>query len=576
VYRRAAPAGERRIDLMKSLTLPRPLLSRLTFQDALFWCVAAVVSLAILLPASMSVFAAFTDKGAFSFAGVSRVINHPSILTEIRTTLIFAGGSTLGATLIGVGLAWINARTDVPGRRMLEALCVIPLFMSAFVGAIAWRLMLVPRAGLVSRALTDWGVPPELLPNIYSLTSMCVIQSIFYSPFMYLYAVASFRQMDPSLEEIARVHGAGQWQTLRRITLAINAPALLSGMVLVFVFSVGTLEIPMALGVAGGNYVLATRIWQLLNDFPQDIPMAATLGLITILFAAAGIYAQRLILGSRRFTTVTGKAFKVRRIALGKWRWPAFALAFSYVLIAVIAPLIVLVMVGLQKFWTGSFTLEQLTFDNFYSVMFQYDVTRRAIVNTFVTCGIAATISVVLAVILTQTRSRRGDAVIGFMVILPIAIPGAVFGMMVLFTFVRSPIYNTLWILIFAYVVGYLYLAYRTIHSVKMTLHDDLEQSARVHGATWWKATWNIVIPLLRPGIFSAWLMSFVIFVREFSSVMFLYTNGTEVMSVVFFMLMERHSARLAALMVVQTVVLLVVMAIYQKVNARMEGASAA
>ena len=547
----------------------RQFLSGLSLERSVFWLTATLIGLAILYPASMSVYAAFTEKGEFSLGGFQRMIEHPSVGREILTTIIFATGATLGATLIGVPLAWINARTDVPGRRLLEVLCVIPLFISAFVGAMAWRLLLVPRAGMITRLLTDWGWPPELLPDVYSITSMIVIQSIFYSPFMYLYAVASLRQMDPSLEEVARIHGANNWQTFWRITIAVNAPALLSGMVLVFVFTVGTLEIPMALGIAGGNYVLATRIWTLMSDYPQDLPLAAVVGLIAILIAGTGIFIQRRIIGHRQFTTVTGKGYRAKRIKLGKGRWVAFGLVLSYVLIAVIAPLVVLVLVGLQKYWAGVFKMELFTLDNFRSVLFEYDVTRRAIANSLIACSAAATIAVLMSTFLSQTRSRTGESLLGLLVLLPIAIPGAVFGMMVLFAFVRTPIYNTLYIIIFAYVIGYFYLAYRTIHSVRMSVHDELEQSARLHGANWWQSTWRILLPLLKPGIFSAWLMTFVILVREFSSVMFLYRNGTEVMSVVFFLLMERHSARLAAFMTIQTVLLLLVMVIIQRISYR-------
>ena len=408
-----------------------------------------------------------------------------------------------------------------------------------------------------------------MLPDVYSLSSMIVIQSIFYSPFMYLYAVASLRQMDPSLEEVARIHGAGLWQTLWRVTLFLNGPALLSGMVLVFVFTVGTLEIPMALGIPGGNYVLATRIWTLMSDYPQDLTMAASLGILAILIAGTGIWIQRRILGDRKFTTVSGKGFRVKRIKLGKWRWVAFGTVLSYITIAVIAPLVVLVLVGLQKYWAGAFRLDLFTLDNFRSVMFEYDVTRRAIVNSLIGCSAAATIAVFMSAVLSQTTSRRGESLMGLLVLLPIAIPGAVFGMMVLFAFVRTPIYNTLYIIIFAYVIGYFYLAYRTIYSVRLSIHDELEHSARIHGATWWKSNQKILLPLLKPGIFSAWLMTFVVLVREFSSVMFLYRNGTEVMSVVFFLLMERHSARLAAFMVIQTAILLLVMVIFQRISYR-------
>ena len=543
--------------------------NRVRMEEWAYWAVVALISVAILYPVSMSINAAFVEDGKLSLGGFGRILDHPSVGKEIVTTIIFAIGATFGASLIGVPLAWINARTDVPARRLLEILCVIPLFISAFVGAMAWRMLLVPRAGMITKALTGWGWPPELLPDIYSLTSMIVIQSIFYSPFMYLYAVASLRQMDPSLEEAARIHGASHWQTLLRVTLAVNAPALLSGMVLVFVFTVGTLEIPMALGVPGGNYVLATRIWTLMSDYPQDLTMAASLGILAIMIAGTGIWLQSAILGNRKFTTVTGKGYRAKRIKLGKLRWVAFGIVFAYVMIAVILPLIVLALVGLQKYWAGTFKIELFTWDNFRSVMFEYDVTRRAIINSLLACSIAATIAVFFSTVLSQTRSRRGEAMMGLLVLLPIAIPGAVFGMMVLFAFVRTPIYNTLNIIIFAYVIGYFYLAYRTIYSVRLSIHGELEQTSRIHGASWWNSTRLIILPLLKPGIYSAWLMTFVILVREFSSVMFLYRNGTEVMSVVFFLLMERHSARLAAFMIIQTVLLLIVMAIFQRVSYR-------
>ena len=120
-----------------------------------------------------------------------------------------------------------------------------------------------------------------------------------------------------------------------------------------------------ALGITGGNYVLSTRIWTLMNNLPQDIPMAAVLGLISILIAATGIWLQRRILGDRKFTTVTGKGYRARRITLGKWKWVAFGFSFTYVIVAVVAPVIVLVLVGLQKYWGGAFSLDLFTLDNF-------------------------------------------------------------------------------------------------------------------------------------------------------------------------------------------------------------------
>ena len=557
---------------IESPPIMRRILPKISIELSAFWVTAALMTVAIMFPVAMSIDAAFRIDGAFSLEGFERLFRAPRIGRIFTTTLIFSAGATVAAAAIGVTLAWVVARTDVPARRFLEIMCVVPLFMSAFVGAIAWRLILVPRAGMLTRILTDWGYPIEWVPDVYSLTSMCVIQGVFYSPFMYLYAVASFRQMDPSLEEVSRIHGASGWQTLRRVTLPINGPALLSGMLVVFVFSIGTLEIPIALGVPGGNYVISTRIWTLLRDFPQDVPQAMALGFLAIMMAGAGIWLQKRLLGNRKFTTVTGKGYNSRVIELGKWKWPTFAAVFSYVVIAVILPIVVLLLIGLQRTWRGRWHPELFTLDNFYSVAFLMDVTSRAIVNSLIACTIAATIVVLIATILSQTKSRSAEAWMGMLVLMPIAIPGVIFGVMVLYAFIRTPMYQTLSIIIFAYVIGNFFLAYRIIYSVRLSIHPELEQSARIHGASWWRSTYLILMPLLRPGIFSAWLMSFVIFMREFSSVMFLYWHGTEVMSVVFFLLMERHSARLAAFMIIQIALLLVVMAIYQRVNRRASG----
>ena len=465
------------------------LVKNISLERSLFWITAALMFAAIIYPASMAIRAAFFENDVFTLIGFQRILELDTFYSDISNTLLFSAGSMFGATIIGVSLAWVNARTDVPGVKAIEVFCVIPFFMSAFVGAIAWRLLFVPNAGMISMFLLNHGVPAILLPDIYSLGSMIFIQSVFYSPFMYLYAVASFRQMDPTLEEIARIHGAGNWSTFRKITLSVNGPALLSGMILVFVMSVGTLEVPMALGSAGGNYVLSTRIWALMNNMPQDVTAASALGMIAILIAAIGIVIQRKLLGNRKFTTVTGKGYKSKRISLGKWRWIVFALAVIYIMFAVIMPIVTLILVALQKFWTGVFSLQFFTLDNFYTVLFEYDVTARAIKNSLFACSVAATISVIFALILSQVRSRNAEAFMGWLVLLPIVIPGAVFGMMVLFAFVKTPIYNTIFIIIFAYVIAYFYLAYRTIYSVRLSIHPELEQSARIHGASWFQST---------------------------------------------------------------------------------------
>lgn len=501
----------------------------------------------------------------FSFQNYVEVFTNPRLVTALRNTLITSAGATLGAVVLGVSLAWATARTDMPGTRAFESLNLIPFFMSPFVGAFAWRMLAAPNVGVLNRVGDALPIPlPEL--NIYSLGGIIWVLILFYTPYVYLFTIGSFRGMDPSLEDAARMCGSSIWQTARRITLPIIAPAIMSGMLITFVTSAGIFDVPIALGAIPGIDTMSTEIFRVLQ-FPADFGLAATISSALFVLTLTAVMLQRRIIASRSYATVTGRGYRPRKIALGRWRYALFGLNVLYISAAAVLPIAILAVVSIQRVWTANFVPELLTLDTYRYVLFDYPLTRRALTNSIVLSLVGATVAVAAVVFLSysiyRTRMRgRGalDAVITF----PITVPGIVLAMGILVTYIRTPLYATLGIVGLAYVTRFLPFAHRTVSSVLLSIDPELDECSRVSGARLWETIRRIMLPLLRPGVAAAWLMLFVIFIRELGSSILLYSSGTEVMSVAILLLTRFGDIeQAAALSIIQTLFLLGAVVLY-------------
>jgi iron(III) transport system permease protein len=508
---------------------------------------------------------------ALSWRNFSGLFADPRFYQAARNTIVCGLGATVISGALGLGLAWVVSRTDMPGRRWFEIFNLVPFFLSPYVGAISWVYLAAPYSGLLSRLLADtFGLPPDVIP-IYGLAGTTWVLSLFYTPYVYLFVIAPMQQMDPALEDAARVHGASFWMTLRLVTVPLLFPALFAAALVVFITSAGLFDVPLALASPRGVRTMPTEIFQHIQ-YPSDLGRAAAFGVVVMAVTLLLAVLQRGWLDRRRFVTISGKGYRPRLIVLGPGgRACALAFELAYVGCAVALPVAALVMVSLSPIWTGTFSATAVTLRNFDYVLFDYALTQEAVLNSLFLAVAGATLGVSVSALQAYYVNRsagRRRVLVDAILSLPLGIPGIILGLGFLILAVRTPLYSTLTILLIAYVAHFFPLATRTVAATLATINPELEQSARASGAGWLQTMRYVLLPLAMPAIVAAWLMLFVIFVRELGASILLYAQGTETISVALVILSERSSGYVAALAVIQLVLLLAAFSLFRATRA--------
>jgi iron(III) transport system permease protein len=225
-----------------------------------------------------------------------------------------------------------------------------------------------------------------------------------------------------------------------------------------------------------------------------------------------------------------------------------------------VLPLMALLMVSFSSIWTGSFRWAAVTLNNYKYVLFNYSLTQQAILNSLTLAVIGATLGVIMSLMQAYYLNRgpkRGRTLVDAILSLPLGIPGIILGLGFLILAIRTPLYSTLTIILIAYIARFFPLATRGLSAMFLAINPELEQSARASGASWMQTMRYVMLPLLKPAIIAAWLMLFVIFIRELGATILLYAQGTETISVALVILSERSFGFVAALAVIQLVMLL-------------------
>lgn len=537
------------------------------------WLVTGLIygalAVTIIWPVAMVVVPAFSHDGSISFGAISDLFESGEVLGALVNTLLISVFSVILAAGIGVTLAWLVGRTNMPFKRIFDTLNMMPFYLSSVVGALSWQTIAAPRSGLLNSLLQPIFGHPVF--NIYTIGGMSLVLGLFYAPYTYLFTLGSLQSMDISLEEAARTSGAGVIQTALRVTLPLSAPAILSASILVFVISAGIFGVPLLLGVPSQIQTISTLIYRSINNYPPEFSAAAAMSVLLVVITGVLLLLQASLLRGRRFTTVTGKGYRAHMIDLGKWRWLGAGINGLYLLM-VLTPFVALVLVSLQDVWTGTFEFTRFTLKNFDQVLFVDAATRRGFLNSMIISPIGATIAVAvclaLALVLHRTRlpGRTGILAVSM---LPVTIPGIVLGLGFLAAGLSTPLYGTIWLIMIAYIVHFLPTGLRNMESAVQSISQELDESARMSGASWWKAMTAIIVPLVTPGLISLWLLLFITFVREVSASMMLYTYGTETMSIALINIMEYAPFGVAAAFgVLQTLLLLGCVALIRLVPA--------
>jgi iron(III) transport system permease protein len=486
----------------------------------------------VLYPLGWLIWGVF-HKGAPGAAGDWTAENFSVLLDPdywrlVGRSLLVGVGTTLFAALIGVPLAWVTVKTDMPGRRFVEIAAILPFFTSTFIGALAWIFLGNPTNGLFKLWL---GLPV----NVYSLGGIIWVTGLYMAPYIYLFASSALRNMDTSYEEASFMAGAGLFRTLTRVTLPLIFPALMSGMSLVLVISLDIFGVAAILGFPARISVLATDVFVNASLVPPAFGKAAVEGLSLIAIAAVLLFLQNRYLSKRSYTVVSGRGFRVKLYSLGRWTPLVLAACAFYLLIAVVLPFLVLLKSSFQVYPTPYF--RAFTLDN-WSAFLRNPEVGDALLRSFYLSTFGATLTVLFTAVVAYVihRSRLpGRGLLEYVTSIPVGTPGIVMGLGIMWAYITWPVWGTVWILVLAYMTLFMPYGVRALGAALLQIHAELEESSRVHRASWLMTFRRIVLPLLRSGISSTWILLFVIFIREISTAVLLTSVNTQVFPVLIF-----------------------------------------
>ena len=542
----------------------------------LFGGAVVLIGYLTLLPLAYLIWQAFFDDGAPTLDFFREAYAAYGLGELMWNSLVFAFGSTVLAVTIGTLLAYVVVRTDVPARTLLFVAALVPLVVPGVLYTIAWIFLASPRIGALNQLLEPIFGPGAI--NVFSLWGMILVEGLHLAPLAFLLMAAAFRSMDPALEEAATASGAGVVTAFRRVTLPLMRPALSASILILGIRAVEAFEVPALLGLPGGTWVFISRIWRSLGEYPPAFGRAGAYALSLLTLALIGVLAHTLL--SRRgrsFQTVTGRGFRPRPVQLGAWRWLAAAAVLVYVVIAAVLPLLVLLYVSTQPFYSSPSVegLSQMTLDSYRELLDDEQLVRAAKNSLLLGVGCATAVTLSMAVVswfLVRTR-MRGRWLVDGLAFLPIAIPGLVLGVALLVIYLRAPVpvYGTLWILFIAYFTRFMPYGIRS-NAISMTqIGRELEESAHVSGASWWSTFRRILLPLMLPGLVAGWIYIMLVAFRELSTSIVLYSPGNEVLSIVIWERYENGAfPELAALGLLMVLVTGALAAVAYRLSARL------
>lgn len=560
----------------RGLALPRPWAG----VDATAWIgggVALLLAFLTLYPTAMLFYGSLSEApvgtlGRLTLAHYRTAYTDPATYRLMLNSFVFAAGASGLSVLLGLVLAWITVRTNAPGRRLFELVALAPNVLPPLLVATSWTLVLSPRIGIANLTLLKWlGLPPL---NVYSMGGMVFVEGLVTTPLAFLIIAAALRAMDPSLEEAARLAGSGNLDTARRVTVPLVVPAVLAAATLNFVRAIESFDVPAVIALPAGIEVFSTKIFrEALAAFPPNHNLAATYAVSQLVIAVAFVALYRRITGlSERYTTVTGRGYRPSVIDLGPWRYAASAVALVILGLLVVVPFLVLVYVSLLPFYEVPSweVLGRLTLRH-YAFLVQSDRVERALQVSLALALGGATVAMLLASLVAYFAVRRRTRLSGLLEglsFVPWAFPGTALAIGLLWAYVQLPlpIYGTVWILLISYVTRFLPYGLRPMTATMVQVHRELEESSRVCGAGFVRTFRRVLLPLLRPGFLAGWAILFTIYVREFSTSVFLYTPRAEpVGPLLYHLWQDAQPGRMAALGVAVSLVCVVVVALARR-----------
>jgi iron(III) transport system permease protein len=507
-----------------------------------------ILVVVVAIPVLLIFWTSFIVDGTFNARDIMNILGQRDTYEALKNSLIIALGTTIFSTIVGVFFAWLVSRTDLPFKGTMKLMFLVPFMLPSFIGALAWKMLLSPRSGYINRILMDFFGLADPLFNIYGFGGIIAVETMYLFPFVFIQVCGALERMDPTLEESARISGAGLFTITRKITIPLIMPSILAGALLIALYSLAHFGVPAILGTEVGIYNIPTKIYEKIHQSAGSFKaIRAGTVLASILVISAGIilYLQSLVLKSGRFQIIAGKSVRPMVLKLRGLRIPLLIVCIVYLLITVVMPTVTIFLVGGLKTYGLSIIPENMTLENFKYILFKWKLTRDAIWNSTYLSLSAAFVTMLAGVMISYVIVKmkvRGKWLLEFLGVLPFSLPGTVIALGVILMWSGKfgvNIYNTAWIIFVAYIARYMAFSLKSNSAALEQVHDSLVEASRACGATQWQAMRDVVIPLVRPGMVAAFFLIFLPALRELTTSVLLYGPTTRTIGVAIYTLNE-------------------------------------
>ena len=501
----------------------------------------AVLLLLVINPLARLLWTSFQDPdtGALTLGNYAAAYGRWRNVEALINSVVIGLAVAVLCTVFGVPMAWAVSRTDMPGKGLVWAAILGTFIMPNYLGAVAWILMAGPNAGWLNRVYTGLTGATSGPFNVYTKAGLVLVIACYSFPYMFVFTRSALDLISSEMEDAASTLGAGLLRTTVRVTLPLALPAILGAFIVEFLEAIALFGAPALIALPGRFQVMTTMLWQMF-EFPPKLQVAAAYSMPLLLITVFLFWLQRRIIAGKGYVALTGKGGERRIVPLGPWRWAMLGYCLVVTSLSFFLPMLVVLQAAFAKAWGRGLALDNLTLRNVRFVLVDQPATRTATLNTFVYAGAASLIALGLALAIAYIVARRLvplSRALSYVAMAPFVIPGIVLAIGFYAAYTARPLvlYGTAWILILAFTTRFLPIAYTNSDAALRSINPELEDAARILGSSRLLALRRIVGPLLKRGLAGAFILVFIPATRELSSAIFLYTTGTQVLSVLLF-----------------------------------------
>ena len=470
----------------------------------------------------------------------------------LKNSLVVGLFTVLVSVPLGSVLGWLVVRSDLPGKKLIGMLVVIPYMIPSWCKALAWLAVFRNNTSGSLGFLAGLGIPiPDWLA--YGPVAIVLCMSLHYYAFSYIHVSSALRSINSELEEMGEICGANKVQILKSITLPLVLPSILSAVVMTLSKAIGTYGVAANLGSRIGYFTLATKMKTFINGGPQGVGFAMSLVLISL--AALIIFSNQKLIGVRKsYATIGGKGGRSNEMHLGKAKAPLMAFLVVFLFFAMVAPMFVLVMETFQVTTGNGYGLSNLTLYNWigaveeadryinYPGIFRNPEFGKAVWNTirltFIGSIITALCGQFLGYISTRGRGKWYGSTTEQLVFIPYLMSGIAFSSMYVAMFSQPrlgglipSLYGTFTLIVLTSVVKHFPFASRSGTANMMQIAVELEEAADINGANFWQRMGKIVLPLAKNGFISGFMLTFISIAKELDLIIIMMDKHTQTMS---------------------------------------------